>query len=185
MLDFSNWDFSNKMYIIAQLVGIIPLVLSYFTFILKKRKSILMAKLCSDLLWSVHFFLLLQFTGGIINAVNTVRDAVLYHREKRWASHWLVLFFFALLSVGASLIKWQGWYSAIPLIGSLIALVGFWCKDPQTIKRLNFPAVLLWLIYGLIVGSISTIICNILSLISLTISEINFQKKSKSQRASL
>lgn len=177
-MDFSSqFHFSDTRSIIAQIVGFVPLAFAFLTFLLKERKHILLTKLTSDLLWSVHFFLLLQYTGALINAVNTVRDAILYHRDKRWASHISLLFVFAAFTVGATLIRWQGAYSILPLIGSLLALIGFWCNDPRTIKRLNLPAVLLWLIYGFIVGSLSTVLCNILSAASIIISEINEYKR--------
>lgn len=168
--------------LIAQLVGFVPLIISFFTFLLSKRGSIIVSKLISDLLWAFHFLLLGEFVGCIINFVNAIRDFVFFHKDKKWASHISVPIIFGVLTVGAAFVRWQGWYSILPMLGSLLALIGFWCSNPRHIKKFNLPATALWLIYGIIVGSISTVLCNLFSIISIIISETrDFIQKRKNQ----
>ena len=72
----------------------------------------------------------------------------------------------------AALIRWQDWYSFLPMAGSILAVIGFWCSSTRNIRRFNLPGVALWLIYGIMTASISAILCNVFSIISILIAEI-------------
>ena len=170
LIDFFTLDPSEGIIFWAQIIGFIPLILSLTTFALSKREHILVSKLFSDLTSAVHFFMLGQGTGGAICAVNTARDFVFYHKGKKWASHIAIPIIFGTLTLVSSIIQWQGVYSLLPTIGSLIALVGFWFTNPRTVKLINLPGITLWLIYSIIVGSISTTIINMISVTTIIVS---------------
>ena len=55
----------------------------------------------------------------------------------------------------------------LPIIGSWLAIIGFWQNDVKLLRIFNLAGVMLWLIYGIITVSVSTIICNVLSIISI------------------
>ena len=180
MLDWLVAEFSDPRNAVAQCIGFIPLILSFFTFLSAKRRRIFAVKTATDLLWALHFFLLGEYVGGAINAVNTVRNVVFSQKgKKKWASHTAVFVLFCILIAAAALIRWKDWYSILPMLGSLLAATGFWCSSPRNIRKFNLPALSLWLIYGIIVGSISTVLCNLLSLTSLFIAEIKDRKDKK------
>ena len=77
---------------------------------------------------------------------------------------------FGVLTLASSIIQWQGVYSLLPTVGSLLAIVGFWFNNPRTVKLINLPAVALWLVYSIITGSISTTIINAISITTIIIS---------------
>lgn len=167
LVDFFTLSPSEGIVFWAQLVGFIPLILSLVTFALSKREHILVSKLFSDLTSAIHFFMLGQGTGGAICTVNTARDLVFYYKGKKWASHVCVPIVFGVLTLASSIIQWQGVYSLLPTVGSLLAIVGFWFNNPRTVKLINLPAVALWLVYSIITGSISTTIINSISIITI------------------
>lgn len=189
LIDFFTLDPSEGIIFWAQLIGFIPLILSLITFALSKREHILISKLFSDLTSAIHFFMLGQGTGGAICTVNTARDFVFYHKSKRWASHVSVPIIFGVLTLISSIIQWQGVYSLLPTIGSLLAIVGLWFSDPRKVKLINLPAIALWLIYSIIVGSISTTLINVISIItiitSLTVEFIREREKTQREEASI
>ena len=167
----------------AQIVGLIPFFISIVIFIFSKRWQIVFAKLLSDLLWALHFVLLGEFVGAAINIVNTVRGCVfLYRGKKKWASHRSVPIIFITLTVFVTLIRWQGWFSILPMVGSVLAVIGFWCASPEEIRRFNLPAVILWLIYGILIGSVSTVLSNTFSIVSIVISEIRAYLRKRKDR---
>ena len=185
LIEFFTLDPSEGIIFWAQLIGFIPLILSLVTFALSKREHILISKLFSDLTSAIHFFMLGQGTGGAICTVNTARDFVFYHKSKKWASHIAVPITFGVLTLASSIIQWQGVYSLLPTIGSLLAIVGLWFSDPRKVKLINLPAIALWLIYSIIVGSISTTLINLISIItiitSLTVDLVRTHKKSQNK----
>lgn len=153
--------------LIGQLVGIVPLILAYFVFAFDDRRKIIMFKTSSDLLWALHFLLLGELSGAIVNLINTVRNLIFSQKEKKWCQHIFIPVFFCILTVICTFLSGDGIKSLFPAIGSCLAVIGFWCSSPQNIRRFNLPAVTLWLIYGIITGSVSTIISNSLSIISI------------------
>ena len=184
MTAFFDWlaaEFSNPLTATAQIIGFIPLALSFFTFLSNKRAKIIFIKIITDCMWVLHFFLLGEIVGGSVNAINTVRNVIFSQKHRRWASHIAIPIIFGALTVGSALLRWQEWYSFLPMLGSLLAVIGFWCNDPRNIRRLNLPAVLLWLIYGIITGSISATLCNVFSIISILIAEIKEHAKKDGQ----
>ena len=171
-------QFTNPVTAIAQILGFIPLILCWFTFRVKKRSSSLVIKAISDLLSAVHFFMLGQPTGGSICLVNTVRGAIFYQKGKRaWANGIYLPIIFCIATIISSLIGWTGPESLLPMIGSCLAVVGFWQTSPSRLRRFNFVGMFLWLIYGFITLSVMTIVSNLISLTSIAVSEIKELRK--------
>jgi hypothetical protein len=150
----------------------------------RKRKNIFIAKIFCDFTASINLLMLGAVVGGAICGLNVLRSLIFYQRgRKKWASHVLVPIFFAILTIGCSLLDWGGLYSILPTVGSLFAIIGFWQDDPRLIKLLNLPCVTLWMIYNILSGSIGNSIANAISvltiLFSLTVAGIDYFKKAK------
>ena len=165
-------EFADPVNAVAQIVGFIPVILAYFVFVFNDRKKIIAFKASSDLLWALHFLLLGEMTGCIINLINVIRNIIVSQRNRKWLSGSVIPILFCGITAIATLLSWDGVKSIFPLVGSCLAVVGFWCNDTHNIRKFNLPAVLLWLIYGLITGSVSTIVCNLMSISSILAAEL-------------
>lgn len=172
LIKFFTLDMSSPTKFAGQLVGFIPLILSFITFSLAKREHILISKTLSDLTSVVHFFLLGEVVGGAVCLVNTGRGIVFYNKGKKWASGIYIPIIFSAITMLTTLLQWKGWYTVLPAVGSVLAVIGFWCNRPRLVKLFNLPAVTLWLIYSIIIVSISATIINIISIITILISII-------------
>ncbi len=171
---------NNPIYITAQIIGFIPMIIAFFTFLFNDRKKIIFSKAISDLLWAVHFFMLGEPSGGAINTVNVARNLVFSQKgNKKWASSAYIPVFFCIVSAVCTILTQDSIKGILPLVGSCLAIIGFWCTDPHNVRKFNLPGVTLWLIYGILTLSISSIISNTLSTISIIITEIKYRKKSK------
>lgn len=166
-------QFSHPVTAAAQILGLVPVVLGFFIFRNVKRNTSIAIKALSDFISAVHFLLLGQATGSIINFINTVRGILFAQKGKRpWASGiWMPIGFCVVTAVGSAL-GWTGLESLFPMLGSCLAVVGYWCKEPKHLRRFNFAGIFLWLIYGLITLSVPTIVGNIISLISIIRTEL-------------
>lgn len=171
IIEFFTLDPSDARVFIAQLIGFVSLAVGLLTFSLRQRRHILIAKVTCDFTSAIHFFLLGAAVGGAVCLVNTARGIVFYHRgQKAWASHASVPVIFAALTLGCSLVGWEGAYSLLPTVGSILAVIGFWCNDPRLLKLFNLPAVTLWLIYSIITGSISAFLSNTVYVVTILVS---------------
>ncbi len=162
-----------SVYIFAQIIGFSATALALFVYSFRDRKKVLASKLTANAMWSVHYFLIGQYPTAVINLLNCVRESVFYNRGRyKWASGIYIPITFLLLTVGAFFINKNGEPSAVsllPVCGSSIAVIGLWCKRLIILRLINFPALTLWLIYAIIIGSPASILCNALSLLSIVI----------------
>lgn len=176
-------SFTNPVTAIAQILGLIPVVLGFFIFRNVSRTTSIAIKAVSDFMSAVHFLLLGAPTGCAINMVNTVRGICFSQKDKRkWASGiWMPVIFCCATAVSTAL-SWAGLISLLPLLGSCLAVVGYWCTEPKHLRRFNFAGIFLWTIYGIITLSVPTIVGNTISLISIVKTEISTAKK-KTERS--
>lgn len=170
-------QFSHPVTAVAQALGLVPVVLGFFIFRNVKRNTSIFIKAVSDFLSAVHFFLLGEATGCVINCINTARGICFAQKGRRaWASGlWMPIGFCALTAVGSAL-GWTGWESLLPLLGSCLAVVGYWCAEPKLLRRFNFAGIFLWLIYGVITFSVPTMVGNVISLASILKTELTAKK---------
>ena len=155
---------------IGHFIGICAAILSFFTYIQKTRKKVVLIKLSCDCLWCLHYFLIGAYSGGAINIVNISRDTVVYYREdKAWAKSKLWLAAFLIFTFISGMLSWQGYISLMPMIGSFFGVLGIYQSEPRKISLVTLPGIILWLIYSIFVFSPQSIICNIISITSVAI----------------
>lgn len=157
------------MNIIAQIAGILGTTMIFFSFAARKRRSILLCKFTADILWMTHYLLIGAYSGAALNVLAIGRESVFYNKEKKWASSRLWLYLIVALTIGSCILTWEGPLSLLPMTGSVCAVVSFWCTKPLHIRLLAIPAQVLWLIYGILHGSIPSILSNLIALTSIGI----------------
>ncbi|MBQ4354337.1 MAG: YgjV family protein [Clostridia bacterium] len=150
--------------IIAQLFGWASTFCSAVTYIFKKRRSILFAKVSADLTSVIHYCMLGAFTGAVICGINVVRDTLYYNRDSKITKSIFCPLVFGVVTVISCALTWLGWVSILPTVGSCIGVVGLWMKKTLHIRLIMIPALTLWLIYGVLIGSVPTILSNVLAL---------------------
>ncbi len=163
--------FTSPTYAAAQIIGIIATIIALFIYTFRNRKKVLFAKLTTDVLWSINYVLLGQFTAAAINIINVGRETVFYNRvNKKWASHIFWLFFFISLTLLSSVFSAGDNFSYInllPVFGSVISAIALWNKDPFRIRLISLIGLSLWLIYSILIKSPTNIISNVFSLTSI------------------
>jgi len=170
-------QFTHPVTAVAQILGLVPVVLGFFIFRNVRRNTSIAIKAVSDFLSAVHFLLLGEATGCVINFINTVRGVCFAQKGRRpWASGiWMPIGFCAVTAVG-SLLGWTGWESLLPLLGSCLAVVGYWCAEPRNLRRFNFAGISLWTVYGILTFSVPTMVGNAISLASILKTELTAKR---------
>lgn len=171
-------QFANPVTAIAQILGFIPVILGYFIFHYNNRIVSITIKGIADFISAVHFLMLGQVTGCAINCVNTFRGICFAQKgHYQWASGVHMPIIFCLFTVASSLVGWNGLISLFPMLGSCLAVIGYWCKDPSHLRRFNFGGIFLWLIYGILTFSVPTMVGNVISLFSIIATEVRINKE--------
>lgn len=147
-----------NMNIIAQIVGIVAMFFSVFSFQMNKHKQIMIMQIIATALFGVQYFMLGAYTGMALDAVGVVRGLVFYHRDKAWASHrsWVVLF--AVAFAAAGIITWQGPVSLLMTIAMVMNTFSFSFTKPKLVRSTILLSSPLLLIYNVLTGSIGGVI---------------------------
>lgn len=178
-------QFAHPVTAIAQILGFVCVIMSFLIFRNISRKASLTIKITSDFISGIHFFLLQQWTGGVLNFLNIFRGLCFYQRgQKKWAEGKWLPALFAVITIVGSILGWTGPESLLPMTGSCIIVLGFWNTDTRYLRRYNFVGVFLWMIYGIFSLSVSTILGNALAMISITITEVRILRQQKKNKAS-
>ena len=172
-------SFSNPFTAIAQIIGIFPFIICSFRFLFDDRRKVLFYKMLSDALSSLHLLLLGEMTGAALNLISAIRGYVFSHKGKKWASGLHIPILFCCINLLSTIMTWSGIKSLFPCVGSTLVIVGFWCNDIRLVRRINFCGIILWLIYGIMAGSISTILSTTFSATSVLTAEIKDRIKQK------
>lgn len=170
-------SFTHPVTAIAQLIGFVPMFMGFFIFRNVRRSTSIALKAVSDFLSAVHFLLLGAPTGCAINFVNTARGICFAQKGKyKWASGiWMPLLFCAATAF-SSMLSWSGLISLLPLLGSCLAVVGYWCTEPRHLRRFNFAGIFLWTVYGILTLSVPTIVGNTISMASILKTELTVRR---------
>jgi len=97
-------------------------------------------------------------------------------KAKKWVNNWFIPIIFCIFTVICALPGFEGIKSTFAILGSCLAIIGFWQTEVRRLRIFNLIGVTLWLIYGIWTVSISTIIANSLSIASILIT-LHHEKK--------
>ena len=148
--DFHSIDLVSM----GQILGLILSFVGFFIYYAKTRQGILTAKLICDIGYFFQQIMIGAYTGALINAIAVLREIVFYNREThKWASHRLWLYLFVVLMALSPVFSWAGPVSLLPSVGSAVAVVGFYCKDPHYTRILGLAGTVPWLIYALLMSN--------------------------------
>ncbi len=157
------------MYIIAQIIGAIALILAVISFQQKTHKYILAFQLAANLAFVIHFGFLGAYTGAILNAVALLRSVVFVNKGKAWADNKLWLWIFCVLSVAAGILTWQSALSVLPILGMVCTTVAFWIKTPKYVRLCALPSSPLWLVYNFVSSAWGGVLTEVINMASIVI----------------
>lgn len=186
MLEFIiNWfssAFATPRNVIAQIIGILPLSLSFFIFTQKTRSKVLVLKSISTFLAVVHFIVLGKTTGALINSVLTVRGIVFSQRGKKGFSGIHIPIIFIAFTILSAIPDFRGIENLLPMTGSCISIIGFWQNDLHRLRWFNLVGVSLWLVYGVCSFSVPSILTNTITIFSIIYALIKEHKDQKTKK---
>ena len=174
--------FKEHQFLIAQIIGFCAMAMTMTSFQQKNRKKLMFFQLICTGLWSLHFFVLGNMTGGVVNAIQTFRCVIFYYKEtQKWAQSkfWLGLFLVASAVAGA--LTWENLLSILPILGMVFSTVALWMPKPKQIRMMTIPVSLSWLVYNACSKSIAGVCNEIFALISIGTAMWRLDRKSKEE----
>lgn len=176
------FDFASMtpMQIAGQIAGFLGIIGSIVIYQQKTTKGLLIAKLVSDFIWGLSYFLLGNVGGGAICVIAIFRETVFMNRAKhKWADKKIWLFVFIVLALSSIIYSYEadGIWCVATALASAVSVYGFWTGSPKLSRVLRFPISALMLTYDIVFGAIAAILNEAFSIISAIIGVFRYDLK--------
>ena len=177
--------------IIAQIIGFAGLAMNCLSYQAKSKKNLIVIQLFGALFFVIHFGMLGAIMGCMLNSVAVLRSLLFANSEKMHANHpaWLALFI--AIYAGSYVLTFTVFEEALtipnlllqilPPVAMTFSTVSFRTKNAGTVRKLCLCCSPLWLIYNIFNFSISGILTESISIISIVTGIIRLDRKSKKQ----
>ena len=143
---------------IGQLVGFVAAAVVAASFQCRRERTIALFWTVSSALFVVHYALLGQLSGAVMQVPVLLRNLLVLSRRP-----WVLL----VLIGGLSLLSWEGVFSLFPLIALVGSTLALWSDRAAVIRRTQLlvtsPA---WMINNISVRSWAGILCETLDIAS-------------------
>lgn len=167
------------MNIFIQIVGVIAMIFSVFSFQMNKHKHIMIMQIIATLLFAFQYFMLGAFTGMALDLVGGVRGVVFYNKDKKWAQSnlWIVLFIILFIIFG--IFTWQGPKSVLMILAMILNTFSFSFTKPKLVRSTILISSPMMLIYNILCCSIGGIINEVFVEISSIVGMLRYDIKRK------
>lgn len=143
---------------------------SFFIYQCRDRKKMVALKLIDDVLWTLHFFLIGGYTATLTTGIAIIRELIFFQKgRKRWASSILWAFGFSAVFAACAPLTWEGLYSLLPAVASIVTTWVFWINKTSLAKLILLPSTLCMLGYTIVFTSYSGILTQIVSIASIAV----------------
>lgn len=169
------------MYYVAQIVGLVGLVLSLLSFQQSNRKRIMIFQMIASLSFSAQLFMLGAITGGCLDIISFVRTLIFSKNDKKWAKSPIWLFVFIAIMVITSILTWHNIYSILALAGSVLSTIAFWMKTPKNIRLVSLMVGPCWFVYNILNHAYTGAINELIAMASIVISLLRYDISKKNK----
>ena len=174
--------------LIAQILGILAMIVVFFSFQQRTQKHIAIFQFVSSSLWTVHFLLLGAYTGCILNIIAVIPDVIFMQRNKhKWAAHvgWLigtVAVCFGVYALTFTVFDKEPTLpnlilELLPVLGMAASTTALRQKEARHVRLFSLMSSPLWLVYDAVNRSIGGSITEIISILSIGIGMFRLDRK--------
>ena len=162
---------------VAQLIGIVGIILSVLSFQFKQRKHIMLAQALASLMFVLQFILLNAMIAAFLDFISFIRTLVFANNTKSWAKSKTWLYGFILIMILSSIFTWNDLWSTLPLMGSILSTIALWMQEEKHIRLISLTVAPCWFIYNLHIGAYTGALNEIIAVTSIAIGLIRNDKK--------
>lgn len=173
--------------IIAQVFGIIGMVIIISSFQCKSNKAFFLMQGTGGSMFVINFLLIGAFGGALFNFANLIRGLLFSkNSNKKWKLVTVEALYAVCFAFSCFLNSdpWQILLTAIPCVGLLIISVVMWQGEPRRIRILQIscssPA---WIVHNIFNFSLGGLICECFNMVSSAIFLVRDKKNRSKQTA--
>ena len=161
-----------------QAIGIIAMVLNIVAFQFKSKRSILLCMFAGSALFAVNMFMLGAMIGGIMNVLSVVRSLVYMKKDSLkipikvvnilFIAAYLVSYVLSFTLFGTEPNLRNIILELLPVIGMSAMTIAFSGNNAKVIRLSGFISSPCWLVYNIFNNAIGGMLCEIITLVSIT-----------------
>lgn len=167
----------GPMFIIAQVFGVISIILGFVTFQMRTKRQMLFILSTTALVISIQYLLLGAYTGMALNAINILRNLAYDYRDRKEIKSPIIPIIFTLIQVIIGILTWQNWFSILALVGTSASTLCIGICNPQNLRKSVVITSVLILIYDLTSMAFGGAVYKLVSIISSSIGIVRHRKE--------
>lgn len=165
------------MIILSNIFGALGLCATVVIYQQKNRRSLLISKLASDVIWFLHYFFLGAYSGAAVAAIGACRELVFMNRDKRFTKSKLWLPVFIIAAIACTVFTWKNVFSALTGLASCLAVISFFIGKPRLSRIIALPISGCMMIYDVASGSMLGIVNEVFAITSSLVGIFIIDKK--------
>ena len=157
------------MILLAQIIGVIAVIISLLSYQQKKRKNIIVWNATARILFVLQYILLGAFEGVALDILGTVSLIAAQKKDSKIIKKNLIFVIIGinLLILTAGLFLYENIFSLFPIVGVILHTSALWITKEKIIRRVSFIGSPFWLVYNLARLAYGSAIGDMLSMISI------------------
>lgn len=189
-----------------QAIGFVAIALNLLAVQFNKYHKIILFKTLGSALFVLQYFMFAYFKndstayiGMFMDGVGIFRNVIFSNNIKNQKSNKNAVIVFSILTfifgLGSIIFAWNEtlnkitftdnqilvtiiivFINILAVLAKLISTISYSIKNPHTIRMLNIPTSICWIIYNAMVFSIAGVVSDSMTLISVIIAEIRFKE---------
>lgn len=171
----------NLKEIIAQIFGIVGLVIIVSSFQCKKNKNFFLLQGIGSFAFFLNFILINAYAGAMFNLTNLVRGLLFSKEDKKPWKLATIVALYTICFAFSVFLAWGDWFmifiASLPYVTLVIMSVLMWLANGKHIRyfqvTLMSPA---WIVHNIFNFSIGGILCETFNMVSTIISLIRYRK---------
>ena len=167
------------MFYVAQLFGIIALVVLVMSFQKDKKGTLLKYQIFSSLLFALQYLFLNAISGCLMNLMSLIRNFIYKKFNDKIPIIYLILIIICMIIL--SLMSYKGIISLLPTFAVILYSVALWQKNLTITRIIEIISCSLYIIYNIKVLAISGLISTFIEMFSAIIAIYKFDIKKTKQ----
>lgn len=166
----------------AHILGVLAVVTFLLSFQFKTRRNIIVVNLISRALYILQYIFLGAFEGAVLDFMGFMLSFFAKYKEKDFVKrHFKIIIAVVnilLLSIGLAM--YENVFSLFAIGGIICEITALWLTKEKNIRILSLFAAPCWLVYNLANSAYSSVVGNVLVMVSIVVAMIrlDFDKKS-------
>ena len=166
--------------IIGQALGIIATIITFISYQVNTKRSLLIIQTTATLCTCLSFLFLGASTGFALNIVCIIRNVAFYFQKDKSTVHTVTAAVLSAAMIALGILSWQGPVSLLIMVALAANTLFMATGNPQLLRKSVIGTSGLILVYNAIVFSIGGMANEGISIVSSIIGIIRFRKEAAS-----